>query len=133
MMISTINTGTRADFDIFSKEKLPHCDILVAADVLCNSDFAKQIGLRLHELVSLALSKKVPRPRIVITDSQKFHGTNFLSELEQLRELNELLVESGLDQLQWEDRKLQNDVGSGVLLYDDLVYNGDVRLLSWGW
>jgi hypothetical protein len=133
MMISTINTGTHADFDIFSKEKLLHCDILVAADVLYNSDLAKQIGLRLHELVSFALSKKVPSPMIVIIDSQKFHGTNILNELEQLRELNDLLVETGLDLLQWEDWKLQNVVGSGVLLDEDLVYNVDVRLLSWGW
>ncbi|KAL3802807.1 hypothetical protein HJC23_007584 [Cyclotella cryptica] len=120
-------------FDVYSDQKLPHCDILVAADVLYNSDLAKRIGLRVHELVSYALSENGAHSGIIITDSQKFHGTDFLLELKELRELNELLLKSGLDQLQWEDRKLQNVVGSGVLLDGDLVYDADVRLLSWGW
>lgn len=121
------------DFDVYSDQKLPPCDILVAADVLYNSDLSKRIGLRLHESILCALSGKEACPRIIITDSQKFHGTDFLIELKELRELNEALVENGLDQLQWEDKKLQNVTASGVLLDVDLVYNVDVRLLSWGW
>jgi hypothetical protein len=130
---ATIMRANDEDFDVYSDQKLPQYDILVAADVLYNSDLAKRIGLRLYESVLCALSGKEARPRIIITDSQKFHGTDFLIELKELRELNEALLENGMDQLQWEDQNLQNVVGSGVLLDEDLVYNVDVRLLSWGW
>jgi hypothetical protein len=121
------------DYDVYSDEKLPRFDVLVVADVLYNSDLAKQIGLRLYESISRALSEDAPFPKIIITDSQQFHGTNFLVELEELRELNLMLQENGFDTLQWENQNLTNVVGSGVLLDEDQVYDVNVRLISWGW
>lgn len=94
---------------------------------------ARQIGLRLYESISRALSDNTAFPKIIITDSQQFHGTNFLVELNELRDLNELLLENGFAPLQWEDQNLKNVVGSGVLLDEDQVYDANVRMISWGW
>lgn len=118
---------------MYSKEKLPQFDILIAADVLYNSDLAKQIGLRLYESISRALSEDATFPKVIITDSQQFHGTNFLVEVEELRELNKMLFENGLDILQWKDSSIKNIETSGVLLDEDQVYDANVRLITWGW
>ena len=122
------------DFDVFSKKKLPEFDILVVADVLYNSALAEQIGLRIYESISRALSDKVAFPKIIVTDSQQFHDTNFLVEVEELRELNKVLLESGLDVLHWEERNVIDLVGSGgwFLLEEDQVYDPNVRLIRWG-
>jgi hypothetical protein len=121
------------DFDVFSEEKLPAFDILVVADVLYNSVLAEQIGLRIYESISRALSDEVAFPKIIVTDSQQFHGTNFLVEVEELKEMNKMLLESGLDILHWEERNLKDVIGSGVLLDEDQVYDANVRLIRWGW
>ena len=115
-------------FDLFSNQPLPPCDILVAADILYNDDLARQVGHRLYE----AITHSSP-PKVIITDSQKFHGTNFLEELKELRELNAHLKENGWEILRWETRKLKDICGSGVLVDEDQVYDVDVRMISWGW
>lgn len=121
------------DFDIYSEEKLPQFDILVGADILYNSDLARQVGLRLYEAISRALNDDTPFPKIVIADSQQFHGTNFLVEVEELRELHKMLYENGMDTLRWKDTKLTNITTSGVVIDEDQEYDVNVRLLSWGW
>ena len=118
---------------MYSEEKLPHCDILVAADVLYNSDLAKQVGLRVYEAISRAISEDTTFPKIIVTDSQQFHGTNFLYALEELQDLNNLLLESGLELLQWNDQNLKNVETSGVIIDEDQVYDAKVRMISWGW
>jgi hypothetical protein len=74
-----------------------------------------------------------PFPKIIIADSQKFHGTNFLVEVRELVELNEILVDNGFDALRWECVKLENVTTSGVVIDEDQEYDVDVRLVSWGW
>lgn len=124
------------DFDLFSSEDLPRCDILVAADVLYNSELATQVGIRLHEVITRTLgdddSTSKP-PKIIITDSQKFHGTDFLMEVQELVELNKLFREHGAEELRWETQTLKNVTGSGVLIDEDQSYDVDVKTICWGW
>ena len=94
---------------------------------------AKQIGLRVYEAISHAISENIPFPKIIVTDSQQFHGTNFLVESKELEELNTMLLESGFEVLQWKDQNLKNVETSGVLLDEDQVYDANVRMISWGW
>jgi len=120
-------------FDMFSSEPLPPCDILVAADVLYNPDLAKQLGRRLHEAIVRSFDEGSPPTKVIITDSQKFHGTNFLDELIEMQELNALFKEGNWEQLKWETQKLESVCGSGVLVDEDQVYDVDARVICWGW
>lgn len=120
-------------FDLYSEEPLPPCDILIAADVLYNPDLAMQVGRRLHESIVLSFDEGSPPTKVIITDSQKFHGTDFLKEVEELQELNNLFEESGWEQLRWETQTLKNVCGSGVLVEEDQVYDVEVRMIRWGW
>ena len=119
-------------FDLFSSDPLPECDILVAADTLYNADLARQVGHRLHEAIIRSFEDGLTPTRIIVTDSQKFHGTNFLAEQEMMA-LNVILKEGKWKPLQWELETLNDFVGSGVLIDDDQTYDVDVRLLRWGW
>ena len=119
-------------FDLFSGKPLPACDILVAADVLYNPELAAQVGLRLHESITRSFNVGITPLKVIITDSQKFHGTNFLEQTE-LRDLNSLLRESNVEHLEWKSFKLENVCGSGVLVDEDQIYDADVRMISWGW
>ena len=119
-------------FDLFSSDPLPECDILVAADTLYNTDLARQVGHRLHEAIIRSFEDGLTPTRIIVTDSQKFHGTNFLAEQEMMA-LNVILKEGKWKPLQWELETLNDFVGSGVLIDDDQTYDVDVRLLRWGW
>lgn len=121
------------DFDVYSNEQLPQFDILIAADVLYNANLAKQIGLRLYESISRSLANDAPFPKVIVADSQKFHGTNFLLEVPELVGLNNMLYENGLDVLRWQEIKLVNVTTSGVVIDEDQEYDVNVRLLSWGW
>jgi predicted nicotinamide N-methyase len=108
-------------FDLYSNERLPECDIMVAADVLYNEELANQIGKRCVEV----LSRPNP-PKLVITDSQRFHGTDFLADV------NEQLSKIGKE-LQWDYFLLQNVTGSGVMIEGDQTYDAKTRLVSDGW
>jgi predicted nicotinamide N-methyase len=108
-------------FDLYSKELLPECDIVVAADVLYNEDLARQIGKRCVELLSRANA-----PKLVVTDSQRFHGTDFLSDV------NDQLMDIGKE-LKWEYFLLQNITGSGVMVEGDQIYDAKVRMVNHGW
>ena len=108
-------------FDLYSKEKLPECDIVVAADVLYNEELARQIGLRCVEVLTRPNS-----PKVIITDSQRFHGTDFLADI------NDLLYETGKE-LHWEYFLLKNITGSGVMIEGDQTYDAKIRMVSDGW
>ena len=97
---------------------MPECDILVAADVLYNGSLGKQLGRRCVE----ALSWEHP-PKILVSDSQRFQGTDFLPALN---------AELGTEHV-WEERKLDNFTGSGVLLDEDQTYNVNARVVTIGW
>ncbi len=117
------------DFDLFSEMSLPESDIIIAADVLYNPELATQVGRRIYE----AISQNDKIPKLIVTDSQKFHGTDFLVEVTELKELSSLLKERGLEQLQWEMRQLKQVCASGVLVDEDQTYDVDVRMICWGW
>jgi len=122
-------------FDLFSNEPLPPCDIVVAADVLYNEELATQIGLRCLEVLaeksnrpSDSLSSLSPSPtKIVVTDSQNFHGTDFLGMVNAHDDRN------GLALLEWDEEILVDFTGSGVMIDEDQHYNITVRTLSTGW
>jgi predicted nicotinamide N-methyase len=120
------------NFDLFSSDPLPECDILVAADTLYNADLAKQIGVRLHEAIVRSFEDGHTPTRIIVTDSQKFHGTDFLAEQEMI-DLNAIFHDGKWKPLQWELETLKNFCGSGVLIDDDQVYDVDIRVIRWGW
>ena len=108
-------------FDLYSKERLPECDIVVAADVLYNEELAKQIGKRCVEVLN-----RPNAPKLVVTDSQRFHGTDFLGDI------NEDLSSIGIE-LKWEYFMLGNITGSGVMIEGDQTYDAKTRLVTTGW
>jgi len=108
-------------FDLYSDESLPECDIVVAADVLYNEELAKQIGVRCIEVL-----KRPNSPKLVVTDSQRFHGTDFLEDV------NKDLSKIGIH-LEWEYFMLGNVTGSGVLIEGDQTYDSKTRLVRTGW
>lgn len=120
-------------FDLFSDKPLPACDILIAADVLYNPELGKQVGLRLHEAITRSFEEGAPPTKVIITDSQKFHGTNFLEAVTELKELNALFEENDWEQLMWKTQMLENVCGSGVLIDEDQTYDVEVRMIHWGW
>jgi len=127
------NTFEARYFDLFSDDVLPECDILIAADVLYNPELASQVGRRLHEAIVRSFEEGLPPTKIICTDSQRFHATNFLNEVEELQELNNMFKENDWEHLKWVTHKLNNVCASGVLVDDDQVYDVDVRMICWGW
>jgi len=119
-------------FDVFSEVPLPECDILLAADTLYNADLAKQVGVRLHEAIIRSFEDGQTPTRIIVTDSQKFHGTDFLAE-QQMKDLNSIFQDGQWKPLQWEMETLKNFCGSGVLIDDDQIYDVEIRIIRWGW
>lgn len=107
-----------AAFDLFSADRLPRCDILVAADVLYNGQLGQQLGLRCQEV--LAWEKP---PKILVSDSQQFPGTDFVPALNK---------KLGTD-FDWEQREIDAFTGSGVLLDEDQTYPVNARVLCIGW
>jgi len=107
-------------FDLFSGESLPPCDIMVAADVLYNEELAHQIGKRVIEV-----QRRGSPPAILITDSQRFHGTDFLEGVNE--------VFPNLPALKWDHFELQNVRGSGVMISGDQTYDATTRMVSTGW
>eukprot|EP00986_Skeletonema_menzelii_P015483 scaffold11881_cov149-Skeletonema_menzelii.AAC.10 len=119
-------------FDLFSKDPLPKCDILVAADTLYNAELAKQVGHRLHEAITRSFEDGHTPIKVIVTDSQKVFGTNFLEEQEMIA-LNTIFEEGKWKPLEWKLETLNNFCGSGVLIDDDQIYDVDVRVIRWGW
>lgn len=143
-------------FDLFSDIPLPECDILIVADVLYNQDLAKQVGQRIHEAITRSFDEGAPPTKIIVTDSQQFHGTDFLEDA-KLRELNAIFREGNFEQLRWESHKIERVCTSGVLIGksilfflfsrlfllcsllvpyltdEDQTYDVDIRMITWGW
>lgn len=108
------------EFDLFSKDKLPECDIVIAADILYNERLAAQVGVRCREIF-----EREPQPKLIVTDSQRFHGTDFLIALNQER--------NDASKLCWGYHVLSNVTGSGVAIDGDQTYDVKTRMLSIGW
>lgn len=119
-------------FDLFSSDPLPSCDILVAADTLYNANLAKQLGHRLHEVIVRSFEGVHTPTKVIVTDSQKFRGTDFLAE-QKIKNLNALFQDGDWQLLQWELETLHDVCGSGVLVDEDQTYDADVRIIRWGW
>lgn len=120
-------------FDLFSDEPLPACDILIAADVLYNPELAIQVGRRIHEVITRSFDEGSPPTKVIVTDSQQFHGTNFLKDVAELVELNSVFREGGWEELKWESQQLEKVCASGVLVDEDQTYDVNVRVIRWGW
>lgn len=110
------------EFDVFSEEAIPQCDVMIAADVLYNEELAQQIGERCKEVLI-----RNPALKLIVTDSQRFHGTDFLVKLNKERE------KDGLEIFRWEHHILETVTGSGVLIEEDQTYDAETRMFSVGW
>ncbi len=108
-------------FDLFSSDKLPECDILIAADVLYNEELANQVGKRVVEV----MSRESP-PFLLVTDSQRFHGTDFLPDV------NGIMTDRP-QPFEWDYYELKNVCSSGVMIDEDQTYDSTVRMVSVGW
>ena len=95
---------------------------MVVADVLYNEELSIQIGQRCQEVLS-----RNPPTKLIVTDTQRFHGTDFLVELNKERE------KDGLFRLEWEEHVLNSVTASGVVIEEDQTYDAKTRLLSVGW
>ena len=111
------NVITTQHFDLFSTERIPDCDILIAADVMYSEKLSTILSNRCRE----ALRKANP-PKILVSDSQRF--ADFVPRLRQ---------QLGDDSLHWEERLLDSFTGSGVMINDDQTYDVKARVLAIGW
>mmetsp|Transcript_18236 Transcript_18236/g.28176 ORF Transcript_18236/g.28176 Transcript_18236/m.28176 type:complete len:322 (+) Transcript_18236:1385-2350(+) len=105
-------------FDLFSEMDLPKCDIVIVADVMYDAYLGKQVGRRMKEVL-----RRATPPKILITDSQRFAGTDFLPDLNKACQSFH----------EWETRTLANFTGSGVMVNEDQTYNVTARVLCIGW
>lgn len=126
------------EFDLCSDENLPESDIVIIADVLYNQDLAKQVGRRCQEiLLSKQQNNNNKKRALIVTDSQRFHGTDFVPALN--RALQSKLNANGNDDginselLTWEEYFLKGFTGSGILIPEDQTYDVHTRMLSVGW
>lgn len=106
--------------DLFGREKMPRADVVLAADILYNQELGMQVGKRILELLNIPEER---RPGIIVTDSQRFHGTDFVPLL------NQELARVGRPLLNWEERELQVTT-SGILIEEDQTYNVTARIIS---
>ena len=72
------------------------------------------------ELLNLAEDR---RPGIIVTDSQRFHGTDFTPLL------NSELERVGRPLVKWEERDMVVTT-SGILIEEDQTYNVTARVIS---
>ena len=72
------------------------------------------------ELLNLAEDR---RPGIIVTDSQRFHGTDFAPLL------NSELKRVGRPLVEWEEREMVVTT-SGILIEEDQTYNVTARVIS---
>lgn len=106
-------------FDLFSDESLPECDVLLAADVLYNPELAMQVGKRVLEV----LCREEP-VKCIITDSQRFHGTDFVPIINKALQ--------GKFEIEWNEYELKGFRGSGIMSADDQTYDVRTRMISFG-
>ncbi len=110
---------TTALFDFGSTaQPLPHCDVLIAADVLYNDVLAGQLIRRCVEA-----RQRTPPPIILITDSQRFVD-HFESDINQ-----HIPKIKGEAVLHWEERYLHKFTGSGILVDEDQTYDVKARVM----
>jgi predicted nicotinamide N-methyase len=110
---------TPLQFDLFSDEPLPECDILLAADVLYNPELAMQVGKRVLDV----LSREKP-VKCIVTDSQRFHGTDFVPIVNKALQ--------GKYEIEWNEYELKGFRGSGIMMTDDQTYDVRTRMISFG-
>ena len=108
-------------------------DLVVFADVLYNDVLSSHVGRRVAELMLRrrrnAGSGKGCLPGVIVTDSQRFHGTDFVPTLNS--ELERIGGDWGGEvPLQWEERTLPSVTTSGMLVEEDQTYDVAVRILS---
>lgn len=92
----------------------------MAADVLYNEELAQQIGKRVIEVLC-----RTSPPSLLITDSQRFHGTDFLDDVNKACPDRPALA--------WDYFELKNVRGSGVMINEDQTYDATTRMVSAGW
>lgn len=94
-------------------------DVVIIADVLYNEQLATSVGERCWEILN------VERPiLLIVTDSQRFHGTDFLTIL------NSKTTEAKVFNIpQWKEVMLKGITGSGVLIDEDQTYDIKARVL----
>jgi predicted nicotinamide N-methyase len=113
-----------AILDLFSKEPLPVCDLIVVADVLYNERLAAQVAVRCLE----ARTSDFP-PVILVSDSQRFVH-KFEADLNE--KLSSLSPSQSHARVAWENRWLPAFTGSGVLIDGDQTYDVKARVLWMG-
>lgn len=109
-----------AILDLFSKQPLPECDLIVVADVLYNERLAAQVAVR-----CLEARQCHPPPVILVSDSQRF-----VHKFEA--DLNVKLSSISDKRVAWENRWLPNFTGSGVLIDGDQTYDVKARVMWMG-
>mmetsp|Transcript_23231 Transcript_23231/g.53915 ORF Transcript_23231/g.53915 Transcript_23231/m.53915 type:complete len:162 (-) Transcript_23231:309-794(-) len=103
--------------DIFSNHPVPDCDLLIAADVLYSRRMGDHVGRRCLEVLRRQ-QRRNPPTKILVTDSQRFGGTDFVPNLN--RELS--------TRYEWKERTC-NFTGSGILVDEDQTYGVKARML----
>eukprot|EP00562_Extubocellulus_spinifer_P032885 CAMPEP_0178731708 /NCGR_PEP_ID=MMETSP0699-20121125/30180_1 /TAXON_ID=265572 /ORGANISM="Extubocellulus spinifer, Strain CCMP396" /LENGTH=361 /DNA_ID=CAMNT_0020383785 /DNA_START=1379 /DNA_END=2464 /DNA_ORIENTATION=- len=114
---SVVESGV---FDLCGTDPLPRADVVLAADILYNQDLGMQVGKRLMEILNMPQEQ---RPGVIITDSQRFYGTDFAPLL------NEELERVGRSTIEWEERDLKVTT-SGILVDEDQTYDVTARIIS---
>jgi len=111
-------------FDLTSKSPLPleNVDVVLACDTLYNEELAKHVGRRCYEVLSSSPSP----PALIVTDSQRFHGTDFLVELNA----HLFLDDPAHEIITWSTTNLSNVTSSGILIPEDQNYDIDVRYID---
>jgi SAM-dependent methyltransferase len=123
-------------FDICDeRQRLPlladDIDVVVMADVLYNAHLAKYVGMRCYEVLTstrnTSTSNTTPKPiTLIVTDSQRFHGTNFVKTLNK----NLLEEQHNIEPVEWQEAILTNVTGSGIMIKADQTYDVKARMLS---
>jgi len=114
---SVVESGV---FDLCGADPLPTADVVLAADILYNQELGTQVGKRLMEILNMPQEQ---RPGVIITDSQRFYGTDFAPLL------NEELERVGRLTIEWEERDLKVTT-SGILVDEDQTYDVTARIIS---
>ena len=93
--------------------------------MLYNEKLAMEIGKRCIEV----LNRQPVPAKLIVTDSQRFHGTDFLGYINERRREER----KTLPILHWEEQTLESVTGSGVVIEEDQTYDAKTRMLSVGW
>lgn len=92
---------------------------MIAADVMYDERLGRYgVGGRIAQLL-----ERPDPPKILVTDSQRFSGTDFVPDLNKQFQTS----------FSWQERKLENFTGSGVMIDEDQTYQVTARLLLSGW